>query len=53
VAYGTWLNWENDAEGAEPYLQEAIKLSPQNALALQEFGRSLMTTQQFDAAGIT
>ena len=50
VAYGTWLNWENDAEGAEPYLQEAIKLSPQNALALQEFGRSLMTTQQFDAA---
>jgi tetratricopeptide (TPR) repeat protein len=50
VAYGTWLNWENDAEGAEPYLQEAIKLSAQDPLALQEFGRSLMVTQQFDAA---
>ena len=50
VAYGTWLNWENDAEGAAPYLLEAIKLSPQNALALQEFGRALIATQQFDAA---
>lgn len=50
VAYGTWLNWQNEQEKAEPYLYEATKLAPQYSLAFQEFGRSLLATQQFDAA---
>ncbi len=50
VAYGTWLSWQGDAEEAAPYFLEAIKLAPKNALAVQEFGRSLMVTQQFDPA---
>ncbi len=50
VAYGTWLNWQNEQEKAEPYLYEATKLAPQYSLAFQELGRSLLVTQQFDAA---
>ena len=50
VAYATWLSWQNDEEKALPYFLEAIKLSPQDSLALQEFGRALLVLQQVDAA---
>ena len=50
VAYATLLNWRNDEEKASSYLFEALKFSPQNPLALQEFGRTLIATQQFDSA---
>jgi len=39
LAYGVWLSWQHDPDKAEPYLQEAVKEAPQDALALQELGR--------------
>ena len=50
VAYGTWLNWQHQPEQAEPYFHEALKYAPQNSLALQELGRTLLTEQKFDYA---
>lgn len=50
VAYGTWLSWQNDPEKALPFFMEAIKFAPQDPLALEELGRALVATQQFEAA---
>jgi len=50
VAYGTWLSWQHDPEKAAPYFWEALKLAPQDALVLQELGRALLATQQFEGA---
>jgi tetratricopeptide (TPR) repeat protein len=50
VAYGTWLNWQHDPGKAEPFFLEALKHAPQDALALQELGRTLVAMQQFEAA---
>jgi len=50
VAYGTWLNWQHDAEKAAPFFWEALKLAPLDAFVLQELGRTLLATQQFDSA---
>jgi len=50
VAYGTWLSWQHEPEKAEPYFLEALKYAPQDAMALQELGRALVSTQKFEAA---
>ncbi|HMD84403.1 MAG TPA: hypothetical protein VKO18_06845 [Terriglobia bacterium] len=50
VAYGTWLNWQHDPEKAEPYFEEALKFAPQDALALQELGRTLLPQQKSELA---
>lgn len=50
VAYGTWLNWQHEPEKAQPFFIEALKLRPEDPLALQELGRTLQLTQQFEAA---
>jgi Tfp pilus assembly protein PilF len=50
VAYGTWISWEHDPEKAEPYFGEALKFAPQDAMALQELGRSLLPQQKFELA---
>ena len=50
VAYGTWLSWQHEAEKAEAFYLEALKFAPQDALALQELGRSLLTLQKYEAA---
>jgi len=50
VAYGTWLSWQHEAERAEAFYLEALKFAPQDALALQELGRSLLTLQKYEAA---
>ena len=50
VAYGTWLNWEHETDKAETFFQEALKLVPEDALALQEFGRTLLFLQRPEAA---
>jgi Tfp pilus assembly protein PilF len=50
VVYGTWLNWQHDPVKAEPFFLEALKSSPQDALALQELGRTLLIQQEFGAA---
>jgi len=51
VAYGTWLNWQHDPEKAQPFFMEALKYTPQDALALQELGRTLLLMQKFEPAG--
>ena len=53
VAYGTWLNWQYKPEEAVPYFQRAVKVAPREAVALQELGRTLLLTQQFEAANDT
>ena len=50
VAYGTWSSWQSEPEKAEPYFREALKLAPQDSLALQELGRTLLMLQQPQAA---
>ena len=50
VAYGTMLNWQHEPEKAEPFFEEALKLAPQNAPALQELGRTLLALQKFELA---
>ncbi len=50
VAYGTWISWEHDPEKAEAYFQEALKFAPQDAMALQELGRTLLPQQKFELA---
>src|SRR5208337_3946515 len=50
VAYGTWLNWQREPEKAQPFFMEALKFRPEDPLALQELGRTLQLTQQFEAA---
>jgi tetratricopeptide (TPR) repeat protein len=50
VAYGTWLNWQHEPDKAEPYFVEALKYTPQDPLALQELGRSLLAEQKYDYA---
>ena len=50
VAYGTWLSWQHEAEKAEAFYLEALKFAPQDALALQELGRSLLTLQKYETA---
>jgi len=50
VAYGTLASWQHEPEKAKPYFMEALKSAPQDALALQELGRALIATQNFDAA---
>jgi Tfp pilus assembly protein PilF len=50
VAYGTWLNWQHEPEKAEPFFEEALKFAPQDALALQELGRTLLPLQKFEPA---
>jgi len=50
VAYGTWLNWQHDTEKAASFFAEALKFAPQDALTLQELGRTLLALQQFLAA---
>ncbi len=52
VAYGAWLNWQHDPEKAESYFQEALKFAPQDALALQELGRTLLLLEQPEAANV-
>ena len=42
VAYGIWESWQHDPDKAQPYFMQAIKLAPQDALALQELGRTLL-----------
>jgi Tfp pilus assembly protein PilF len=48
VAYGTWLNWQHEPDKAEPFFLEALKYTPQDPLALQELGRTLLTEQKFE-----
>ena len=43
VAYGTWLSWQHEPEKAESFFLEALKFAPQDALALQELGRTLLS----------
>ena len=50
VAYGTWVGWQHDPEKAEPFFLEALKYAPQDELALQELGRTLLAMQKFEAA---
>lgn len=50
VAYGTWESWHHDLEKAEYFFQEALKLAPEDALTLQELGRTQVSLQEFDAA---
>jgi tetratricopeptide (TPR) repeat protein len=50
VAYGVLQTWAHDPEKAEPYFYEALKYSPQNALALQELGRVQSFTLNWDGA---
>jgi tetratricopeptide (TPR) repeat protein len=50
VAYGTWLSWQHEAERAEAFFLEALKFTPQDALTLQELGRSLLALQKYEAA---
>lgn len=50
VVYGTWLNWQHDPKKAEPFFLEALKDAPQDVLALQELGRTLLMLQEFAAA---
>lgn len=50
VAYGTWLSWQHDMEKAEDFFHEALKFAPQDALALQELGRTLLLEGHPEAA---
>lgn len=50
VAYGTWVSWQHEPDKAEPFFQEALKYAPEDALALQELGRALVSMQKFEAA---
>jgi Tfp pilus assembly protein PilF len=50
VAYGTWLNWQHEPEKAEAFFVEALKFAPQDALALQELGRTLLPLQKSELA---
>ena len=50
VAYGTWESWHHELGKAEYFFQEALKLAPEDALALQELGRTQVSMQEYDAA---
>lgn len=50
VAYGVWLTWQHQPEKAMAFFVEALKLAPLHPLALQELGRTLLATGQFEAA---
>jgi tetratricopeptide (TPR) repeat protein len=50
AAYGTWESWHHDLDKAEYFFQEALKLAPQDPLALQELGRTQVSMQEYDAA---
>jgi tetratricopeptide (TPR) repeat protein len=50
VAYGTWLSWQHAAERSEGFFLEALKFTPEDPLALQELGRSLLLLQKYDTA---
>jgi len=50
AAYGTWESWHHDLDKAEYFFQEALKLGPQDPLALQELGRTEVSMQEYDAA---
>jgi Tfp pilus assembly protein PilF len=50
VAYGTWVSWQHEPEKAEPFFLEALKSAPQDAMALQELGRALVSTRNYEAA---
>jgi tetratricopeptide (TPR) repeat protein len=40
LIYGMMLNWDHDPSKARPYLANAVKHAPKDALALQELGRA-------------
>jgi tetratricopeptide (TPR) repeat protein len=50
VAYGTWVSWQHEPEKAQPFFQEALKYAPEDALALQELGRTLLLLHNFETA---
>jgi Tfp pilus assembly protein PilF len=50
LAYGVWVSWQHNPDKAEPYLREAVKDAPQDALALQELGRIQCLTMNWEGA---
>lgn len=50
VAYGVMETWRQEPDKAASFLQEALKYSPQDPLALQEMGRALVLHQDWASA---
>ncbi|HLY59951.1 MAG TPA: hypothetical protein VKV95_04225 [Terriglobia bacterium] len=50
LAYGVTESWMHEPKSAAGYLMEALKHSPQDALALQEIGRSQLVLENWGAA---
>ena len=50
VALGVMESWRNRPKNAPAYFVEALKYAPQDALALQELGRSQLLVQNWGAA---
>jgi len=50
VALGVMESWRNRPKNAPAYFLEALKYAPQDALALQELGRSQLLVQNWGAA---
>ena len=50
VVYGVMESWRHNNDQAAAYFTEALKFAPQDALALQELGRSEMLLQNWPLA---
>jgi hypothetical protein len=50
LAYGVMESWQHDPKGATGYLMEALKLSSQNPLALEEVGRAQLLLENWGVA---
>jgi hypothetical protein len=53
VAFGVMQTWERKPYEAEPYLIEAVRDAPKDALALQELGRVQSLTMNWEGAEIS
>lgn len=52
IAYGVWTSWQHRPDKAEPYLQEAVRVAPHDALALQELGRVQCQAMNWEEANV-
>jgi tetratricopeptide (TPR) repeat protein len=50
LAYGVWLTWQHQPDKAEPYLEDAVRIAPNDPLALQELGRVQCLTLNWEGA---
>jgi Tfp pilus assembly protein PilF len=52
IAYGVWTDWKRDPDKAIPYFRQAVTIAPKDALALQELGRALCQSMNWEEAEV-